>query len=146
MVEGRRWRPLWLVLVVVVLFALAWLPDGELPEQEREIKPSLVVLYAPQTDPVLTELAADIRGRMQQRHEWRLLDAPRVSSWQLQLEFEHQNGQIIVTGELNSPSLSAESTSQQRFQVDGAAAAAPNLAERTLRVTLDLVESGQQYL
>jgi len=138
-IDGKRWRPLWLVLVVVVLVVFGWLPDGQLSDAERQNKPQLVVTYHNATSPAeVNALAEDIQSRLAPRHEWRLVANETALTWRLRLDFAQRGTQLEVTGQLYRP---ATDVALHRFKVEGETEVSANLADRVAQLSTEAIEA-----
>lgn len=133
-----RLRPIILSIIVMVLLALAWLPSGQYAPGDRTNKPQLYVVYDAAANAALNDVMFDLQQRIEQRHEWRLVDAPAAYAWQLTVKVE-QNEQLVITGTLLTPQTATE----QRFKVQGPPAAQGALPEQFVKVLIDLVENGE---
>lgn len=138
MIDGKRLRPLWLVLVVVVLVIFGWLPDGQLSDADRQNKPRLMVVYNNVEVSAATQaLAEDIQSRLAPRHEWRLVDELSPLTWQLTLAFSQPDGQLEVFGQLRGP---ASEIVTESFKVEGQTEVSSNLADRVVKLSIESVE------
>lgn len=133
-----RLRPIILSVIVMVLLALAWLPTGEFAPGDRTNKAQLYVSYEQTGDRQLDDVLFDVQQRIEQRHEWRLVDAPAAYAWQLTVSIE-QAQQLVINGSLLTPTTASE----QRFRVQGPIGTQGALPEQFVKVLIDLVENGE---
>lgn len=133
-----RLRPIILSVIVMVLLALAWLPTGEFAPGDRTNKPQLYVSYEAATTPELDDVIFDLQQRIEQRHEWRIVEQPAAYAWQLTVRVEVAE-QLVINGRLATP----QAASEQRFKVQGPPAAQGALPEQFVKVLIDLVENGE---
>src|SRR5690554_1586611 len=151
MARRRSWRPLLLALLVMVMLALAWLPNGDLTPGERSNKPFLYVSYslagdsAQMTEAELEDILFDLQQRIESRHEWRPLQQAEPHGWTLTVTVQVEQ-QLELIGELQAPSenLSSTTQSQQRFKVQGKVETYAALPEQYVKVLIQLIENGHQ--
>ncbi len=145
---GLRWRPVVLVALIMLMLALAWLPIGSLLPEQRSNKPQLYVTYALEDadSELLNNLQFDLQQRLEQRHEWRIIDSTEPYIWRLNVTLS-QPGQLVIHGELTAPLMETiadtDTRSEQRFKVQGPAEASGALPAQFVKVLIDLVESGE---
>src|SRR5690554_416500 len=154
MVRKGSWRPLLLALLIMVMLALAWLPNGELAPGQRSNKPFLYVTYSIATDLAqqaqlneaeLEDILFDLQQRIESRHEWRPLQQAEPHGWTLAVTVQVEQ-QLELIGELQAPSenLSSTTQSQQRFKVQGKVETYAALPEQYVKVLIQLIENGHQ--
>lgn len=145
---GLRWRPVILVVVIMLMLALAWLPTGSLLPEQRSNKPQLYVTYAIENadSELLNNLQFDLQQRLKERHEWRIIDSTEPYIWRLNVTFSRPD-QLVIHGELTAPLMETiadtDTRSVQRFKVQGPAEASGALPAQFVKVLTDLVESGE---
>lgn len=141
-----RLRPVVLSLIVMVLLALAWLPTGEFLPGERTNKPQLFLnVQQPAPSQAASDVLFDVRQRIEQRHEWRLVDTAAPYAWQLQVRVE-EGEQLMIHGLLTSPQRAPEGTTkEQRFKIQGPYDAMGALPEQYVKVLIDLVENAEKH-
>ncbi len=140
-----RMRPVILSLIVMVLLALAWLPTGEFLPGDRTNKPQLFVSYeVPTAVANLEDIAFDVRQRIEQRHEWRLVESVENYAWQLHVEVT-QDRQIVIAGRLVAPQQATDSAQQnvQHFKIQGPSDAVGALPAQFVKVLIDLIENAE---
>ncbi|RWU11750.1 hypothetical protein EGC76_05690 [Pseudidiomarina gelatinasegens] len=140
----RSWLPLFIAALVVVMLALAWLPMGDLTPEQRSNKPFLYVSYEIQGDvnvQHLEDVAFDVQQRIEQRHEWRLVDQPEPRAWELTVTVNSAQ-LLVLAGNLEAPSSSELSQSVQRFKVQGPTDSYAALPEQFVKILIQLVENG----
>jgi hypothetical protein len=141
-----RLRPVVLSLIVMTFLAAAWLPTGTFLPGERTNKPQLFVEYA---ESVPSQSAADVlfdvQQRIEQRHEWRLMDAAAPYAWHLQVGVV-EGEQLVIHGVLRAPQQATETgTQEQRFKIQGPYDAMGALPEQFVKVLIDLVENAEKH-
>ncbi|WP_417659510.1 hypothetical protein [Pseudidiomarina sp.] len=140
----RSWLPLFITALVMIMLALAWLPLGDLTPEQRSNKPFLYVSYEIQGDvniQHLEDVAFDVRQRIEQRHEWRLLDQLEPRAWQLTVTVTSEQ-LLVLMGHLEAPASDGPSQSVQRFKVQGPADSYAALPEQFVKILIQLVENG----
>jgi|SRR5690554_5084109 len=145
MASKRRWRPLLIAALVIVMLALAWLPVGDLDPEQRSNKPFLHVTYQVVGEPSaqLDDIVFDIQQRIEQRHEWRLSKAPEARAWRLDVAVDSEQ-LLVLSGNLEAPTAMAATTSTQRFKVQGQADTYAALPEQFVKILIQLVENGHK--
>ncbi|RUO60523.1 hypothetical protein CWI71_06550 [Pseudidiomarina insulisalsae] len=141
-----RMRPVVLSMIVIVLLALAWLPTGGFLPGERTNKPQLYVeLTSASMSPRVDDVMFDIRQRIQQRHEWRLVENAAPYAWQLEAEVL-ESEQLVIVAVLRAPqSETTEQVQEQRFKVQGPYDAMGALPEQFVKVLTDLIENAEKH-
>jgi len=123
---------------------LAWLPVGDLDPEQRSNKPFLHVSYqviGPVNLAHLEDVAFDVQQRIEQRHEWRLLDTPEPRAWQLKVTVAADQ-LLMLTGSLEAPATGSSNASTQRFKVQGQPDSYAALPEQFVKILIQLVENG----
>ncbi|MDX1526510.1 MULTISPECIES: hypothetical protein [Idiomarinaceae] len=138
MFNRRRIRPIIISLIIMVLLALAWLPTGDLLPEQRSNKPFLFISYSTPVpnNNALQDVLFDVQQRLEQRHEWKLIDEPADYAWQLTVSVS-QPDNLELLGELTGPNADL-----QRFKIQGRPEAMGALPEQYVKVLIDLVEAG----
>ncbi|MDT7524494.1 hypothetical protein NOG12_00030 [Pseudidiomarina sp. GXY010] len=138
MFNRRRIRPIIISLIIMVLLALAWLPTGDLLPEQRSNKPFLFISYSTPVpnNSALQDVLFDVQQRLEQRHEWKLIDEPADYAWQLTVSVS-QPDNLELLGELTGPNADL-----QRFKIQGRPEAMGALPEQYVKVLIDLVEAG----
>lgn len=138
MFSRRRIRPIIISLIIMVLLALAWLPTGDLLPEQRSNKPFLFISYSTPVpnNNALQDVLFDVQQRLEQRHEWKLIDEPADYAWQLTVSVS-QPDNLELLGELTGPNADL-----QRFKIQGRPEAMGALPEQYVKVLIDLVEAG----
>ncbi|MGQ4275486.1 hypothetical protein ACQ5ES_00305 [Pseudidiomarina sp. E22-M8] len=142
-----RMRPVVLSLLVMVLLALAWLPTGNFLPGERTNKPQLHVNYIAANGPsLLDDVLFDLQQRIEQRHEWRLVESKQDYAWQLDINVSLAE-QMVIHGVLIAPLNEAGSATPhvQRFKIQGPQDAVGALPEQFVKVLIDLIENAENY-
>ncbi|PWW11825.1 MULTISPECIES: hypothetical protein [Pseudidiomarina] len=138
MFNRRRIRPIIISLIIMVLLALAWLPTGNLLPEQRSNKPFLFISYSTPVpnNSALQDVLFDVQQRLEQRHEWKLIDEPADYAWQLTVSVS-QPDNLELLGE-----LTGSNADLQRFKIQGRPEAMGALPEQYVKVLIDLVEAG----
>jgi len=84
----------------------------------------------------LQDVLFDVQQRLEQRHEWKLIDEPADYAWQLTVSVS-QPDNLELLGELTGPNADL-----QRFKIQGRPEAMGALPEQYVKVLIDLVEAG----
>ncbi len=145
MLSKRRVRPLLITAIIMVMLALAWLPTGDLTPEQRSNKPHLFVNYdlPSSASNQAKDVVFDIQQRIEQRHEWKLLQEPADYAWQLKVTLIMEQ-QVELVGELRAPHAEQQTAqSLQRFKIQGDASVVGVLPGQYVKVLIELIESGQ---
>jgi len=134
----QAWIPVVTALGVIVLFALAWLPSGQLTEQQRSQKPSVsLVVDVDANNAQLVDVGHDLRGRLTERHEIRLVEqAP--ADWGITYRItapapDQLQIVIVIAG-----------VEPQSYRVQGDIAVQSNLTDRALRLAIDHIGAAER--
>ncbi|WP_258240667.1 hypothetical protein [Pseudidiomarina homiensis] len=141
-----RLRPVVLSLIVMTFLAAAWLPTGSFLPGERTNKPQLFLEFAEAVPSQAAEdVLFDVQQRIEQRHEWRMVEAAEPYAWHLNVRIE-EGDQLMIHGVLTTPQRGADnSTHEQRFKIQGPYDAMGALPEQFVKVLIDLVENAEKH-
>lgn len=141
-----RMRPVILSLIVMTFLAAAWLPTGTFLPGDRTNKPQLFLeLVAPAVSQRAADILFDVQQRIEQRHEWLMVDTPAAYAWQVKVKVE-EGEQLVIHGVLSSPTgAPGELPTEQRFKIQGPYDAMGALPEQFVKVLIDLVENAEKH-